>query len=144
LISDTLESFSSLAQGKEVILAGEVKSGVDPVVMDAPRIGRVLNNLVSNALRHTPAGGEVFVSADREGDWVTVSVRDTGEGLDEEDLPYIFDSFYRGEKSRSRATGGVGLGLAITRGFVEAHGGELGVKPASSGACFFFTLPVTH
>ena len=122
--------------------------------MDAPRIGRVLNNLVSNALRHTPSGGEVFVSADKEGNWVTVSVFDTGEGLDEEDLPYIFDSFYRAEKSRSRETGGVGLGLAISRGFVEAHGGELGVKPASEdassgagaakGACFFFTLPVTR
>ncbi len=154
LISDTLESFSALAQEKEVVLAGEVQEGIDPVVMDAPRIGRVLNNLVSNALRHTPSGGEVFVSADKEGDWVTVSVFDTGEGLAEEDLPYIFDSFYRAEKSRSRETGGVGLGLAISRGFVEAHGGELGVKPASEdassgtgaakGACFFFTLPVTH
>jgi signal transduction histidine kinase len=142
LISDTLESFSALAEEKGVDLSGEVGEGVDPVLMDVGRIGRVLNNLVHNALRHTPTGGEVFVSAVRDGDGVVVAVRDNGEGLDERDLPFIFDRFYRGEKSRSRMTGGVGLGLAIAKGLVESHGGEISARPIPErGACFQFTLP---
>ncbi len=142
LISDTLESFSALAKEKEVTLSGEVDGDVDPVMMDAQRIGRVLNNLVGNALRHTPAGGQVFVSSQNEGDFVSVLVRDNGRGLDEADLPLIFDRFYRGEKSRNRETGGAGLGLAIARGFVEAHGGHMKAWPVpEGGAAFHFTLP---
>ena len=142
LISDTLESFSALAQEKEVKLAGEVSDDVDPLVMDAQRIGRVLNNLVGNALRHTLPGGEVFVSAQREEGMVTVLVRDTGIGLEESDIPFVFDRFYRGEKSRSRKTGGAGLGLAIAKGFVEAHGGEMkAYSVPEGGAAFRFSLP---
>ena len=142
LISDTLESFSALAQEKGVQLAGEAGRGIDPVMMDTQRIGRVLNNLVGNALRHTPPGGEVFVSAQSEGTLVTVLVRDSGPGLEESDLPFVFDSFYRGEKSRSRKTGGAGLGLAIAKGFVEAHGGEMMTRSApEGGAAFQFSLP---
>jgi signal transduction histidine kinase len=142
LISDTLESFSALAQEKGVELAGEVGRSVDPVMMDTQRIGRVLNNLVGNALRHTPTGGEVFVSAQTEAGLVTVQVCDSGPGLEETDLPFIFDRFYRGEKSRSRSTGGAGLGLAIAKGFVEAHGGEMQAWSASEGgAVFQFSLP---
>lgn len=142
LISDTLESFSALAEEKEISLTGVVDEGIDPVMMDAPRIGRVLNNLLKNALHYTPTGGQVFVSAQRDGEWVTVQVQDNGRGLDESDLPFIFDSFYRGEKSRSRQTGGAGLGLAIAKGFVEAHGGDMGAKRVpEGGSCFWFTLP---
>jgi signal transduction histidine kinase len=141
LISDTLESFSVLARERQVTLAGEVNHS-DPVMMDAQRIGRVLNNLVGNALRHTPPGGEVFVSSQNEGDFVSVLVRDTGRGLEEADLPFIFERFYRGEKSRSRKTGGAGLGLAIARGFVEAHGGRMKAwSVPEGGAAFQFSLP---
>jgi len=113
------------------------------VPMDANRMGRVLNNLISNALRHTPPGGEIHLSARRAPDSVEVEVSDTGEGFSSEDLPHLFERFYRGEKSRSRATGGVGLGLAIAKGFVEAHGGEIHAgRVPEGGARFILTLPM--
>ncbi len=142
LISDTLESFSELAARREVRLEGDVAPGVDPVLMDTQRIGRALTNLIGNALRHTPAGGRVRVRAATGDDSVRVEISDTGEGIRAEDLPHIFDRFYRGEKSRSRDTGGAGLGLAIAKGIVEAHGGRIGVESeAGQGTTFHLTLP---
>ncbi len=142
LISDTLESFSELALRQGVKLEGSVDPNVDPVMMDTQRIGRVLNNLIGNALRHTPAEGLVNVHARRTASGVEVSVSDTGEGIRAEDLPHVFESFYRGEKSRSRSTGGAGLGLAISRGIVQAHGGEINVQSeAGRGSQFTFMLP---
>jgi signal transduction histidine kinase len=141
LISDTLESFSELAARQGVSLEGSAGIDVDPVSMDTQRIGRVLNNLIGNALRHTPAGGRVEVQARRANGGVEVSVCDSGEGIRLEDLPNIFESFYRGEKSRSRATGGAGLGLAIARGIVRAHGGEIRVESQPGDTRFMFTLP---
>ena len=142
VISDTLEGFSELASRRGLELEGSVAPDVDPVVLDARQIERVLSNLVGNALRHTPAGGRVAIEARNDGDVVQVEVRDTGEGIDARDMPHIFEHFYRAEKSRSRATGGAGLGLAIARGIVEAHGGEIGAESApGQGTRFFFTLP---
>ncbi len=141
LISDTLESFSALAARKLVSLEGSVDAGVDPVLMDTMRIGRVLNNLIGNALRHTPAGGGVEVRARRAGSGVEVTISDSGEGIRSEDIPHIFESFYRGEKSRSRATGGAGLGLAISRGIVQAHGGHIHVESQPGDTRFIFSLP---
>ena len=142
LISDTLESFSELALRRGVKLEGSVDPNVDPVMMDTQRIGRVLNNLIGNALWHTPAEGLVNVYARRTSSGVEVCVSDTGEGIRAEDLPHVFESFYRGEKSRSRSTGGAGLGLAISRGIVQAHGGEIKVQSeAGRGSQFTFTLP---
>jgi signal transduction histidine kinase len=141
LISDTLESFSELASRQEITLKGSAEADVDPVLMDTQRIGRVLNNLIGNALRHTPAGGTVEVRARRASMGVEVTVCDTGDGIRAEDLPNIFESFYRGEKSRSRATGGAGLGLAIARGIVRAHGGEIRVESQPGDTRLVFTLP---
>lgn len=142
LISDTLESFSELAARQDVSLEASAEPGVDPVLMDVRQVGRVLNNLLGNALRYTPAGGEVRVRAARSGKTIQVEVSDTGEGISAEDLPHIFERFYRAEKSRSRATGGVGLGLAIAKGIVEAHGGQIGAESAiGKGTRFFLTLP---
>ncbi len=141
LISDTLESFSQVAARQSVTLTGSVSTGVDPVLMDAQRVGRVLNNLVSNALRHTPPGGSVAVQVARIASGVRVEISDTGEGIPAADLPYVFERFYRGEKSRSRSTGGAGLGLAIARGIVQAHGGEIGVDSQPGKTLFFFHLP---
>jgi signal transduction histidine kinase len=141
LISDTLESFSEIAIRQGVLLEGNVEPDVDPVLMDTQRIGRVLNNLIGNALRHTPAGGQVEVKVRRTGTDVEVTVCDSGEGIRPEDLPHIFERFYRGEKSRSRATGGAGLGLAISRGIIQAHGGEISVASQPGDTRFTFTLP---
>ncbi len=142
LVSDTLESFAELAARQSIKLAGSVDPQVDPVDMDTRRIGRVLNNLIGNAIRHTPTDGEIKVTARRTNRGVEVSVADSGEGIRPEDLPHIFDGFYRGEKSRSRATGGAGLGLAISRGIVQAHGGDIHVESqAGQGSRFTFHIP---
>jgi signal transduction histidine kinase len=142
LISDTLERFSALAAQQEVTLRGQVAADTDPVRFDAQRIGQVLYNLVGNSLRHTPAGGLIELTARRESGEVRVEVIDTGEGIHPEDLPHVFEQFFRGEKSRSRATGGAGLGLAIARGIIEAHGGKIGVESEpAKGARFYFTIP---
>ena len=142
LVSDTLESFSELAYRESVKLDGHVDSNVDPVLMDTQAIGRVLNNLVGNALRHTRSGGSIDVRVRRTGRGVEVSVRDTGDGIRAEDLPHIFERFYRGEKSRNRGTGGAGLGLAIAQGIVRAHGGEIGVESEpGKGTKFTFNIP---
>jgi two-component system OmpR family sensor kinase/two-component system sensor histidine kinase BaeS len=122
-------------------LRGSVEAGVDPVRMDVQRIGRVLNNLLSNALQHTPPGGSVQVRAYRQERRVRVEVVDSGEGVRPEDLSNVFERFYRGEKSRSRSTGGAGLGLAIARGIVEAHGGRIGVENGDQGTRFYFIIP---
>lgn len=141
LVSDTLESFTELAKQQQITLEGNVDSDVDPVHMDTQSIGRVLNNLIGNALRHTPAQGRVSVWVRRNPN-VEVTVSDTGEGIRAEDIPHVFERFYRGEKSRSRATGGAGLGLAIARGIVQAHGGEINVESEmGKGAQFTFRLP---
>ena len=142
LVSDTLESFSELAYRESIKLEGKVEANVDPVFMDTQAIGRVLNNLISNALRHTLAGGGIKVHARRTGQGVEVSVRDSGEGIHTQDIPHIFERFYRGEKSRNRGTGGAGLGLAIARGIVRAHGGDIRVESETGkGTQFTFHLP---
>jgi signal transduction histidine kinase len=142
LISDTIESFSALSARQGVVLEGSASPAVDPVLIDAKEIGRVLSNLVGNALRHTPPGGRVWVRATDQAGVVHVEVQDTGEGIKTDDLPHVFERFYRGEKSRNRATGGSGLGLAIAKGIVEAHGGSIGVESIpGKGTQFFFTLP---
>lgn len=142
LVSDTLESLTELAKQGEVTLEGSVESDVDPVMMDTQAIGRVLNNLIGNALRHTPQRGRVSVWVRRSSRGVEVTVSDTGRGIRAEDLPHIFERFYRGEKSRSRATGGAGLGLAIARGIVRAHGGDIMVESETGrGTQFTFHIP---
>jgi signal transduction histidine kinase len=142
LISDTLESFSHLAMQHEINLEGQVESNVDPVFMDTQAIGRVLNNLISNALRHTSRGGEIKVRSRRIGSGVEVTVSDTGEGIPAQDIPHIFERFYRGEKSRNRGTGGAGLGLAIARGIIQAHGGDIQVESRlGQGTRFTFHIP---
>ena len=159
LISDTLEAMRAQAAEKNITLSGEVDPKIDPVPMNAPKIQRVLSNLLQNAIRHTPAGGAVRVSAHlfENGKQVQVKISDTGDGIAEADLGKIFEPFYRGEKSRSRIpstaplrgssaqgadSSGSGLGLAIAKGFVEAHGGSIGVESrVGAGSKFWFTLP---
>lgn len=142
LISDTLESFDSQAMQRQIDLSGEVSKTIEMVYLDAQRIGRVLNNLIDNALRHTPSGGKVTVKGQRKDSVIEIEISDTGVGISPEDLPYVFDRFYRGEKSRSRASGGSGLGLAIAKGIIEAHGGEITVMSQPGRTCFTVRLPM--
>ncbi|MBU0973948.1 MAG: HAMP domain-containing protein [Proteobacteria bacterium] len=142
LISDTLESFSSLAAQKGVKLCGSADEGVDTIIMDVLWMGRAINNLVSNAIRYTPLNGEINITANSGTDVVTVCISDSGEGILPEDIPHVFERFYRGDKSRSRVSGGAGLGLAIAKGVVEAHKGEISVQSERlRGTAFTITLP---
>ena len=142
LVSDTLESFSVRAEQQQVKLHGEALAGIPNLEFDASYVGRVLANLVENALRYTPAGGEVLLKTTAVADGVEVQVRDSGPGIDKADLPHVFERFYRGDASRSRPLGGGGLGLAIVKGIVEAHGGRVGVRVVpGAGTVFSFVLP---
>ena len=142
LISDTLESFSNEAKQKGISLSGSVGEGVDPINIDVLWLGRALNNLVTNAIRHTPEGGQIKIIAEHKDNNVMVSIHDTGDGIISEDIPHVFERFYRGEKSRNRSGGGAGLGLAIAKGIVEAHQGSIEVESHPGvGTVFTFTLP---
>ena len=143
LISDTLESFAVKAEELGIGLSGSADPRVDPVRVDAGLVGRVLTNLIGNAVRHTPSGGAVSVSAQSVVGGVRVDVYDSGPGIPVESLSKIFEQFYRGEQSRSRAKGGgSGLGLTIAKAIVETHGGVIGAENRfEGGARFYFVLP---
>ena len=145
LLSETLERMTPQATARGVTLDGRAAPGLPLLPLDARQIGRVLVNLVDNALRHTPEGGQVRVEACRAEGVVRVEVTDSGAGIAPADLPRVFERFYRGDKSRSREHGGAGLGLAISKGIVEAHGGVIWAEPAiPHGARVAFTLPLTR
>jgi signal transduction histidine kinase len=142
LISDSLEGFQALAAQKNITLTGEIGEHFDPVDLNAAKIGRVLANLLSNAIRYTPQNGQIQVRALRTDEGAAVMVQDSGPGFEPHDLSRIFEQFYRGEEARSRATGGAGLGLAIARGIVEAHNGRIWAENApEGGAIVGFVLP---
>ena len=142
LLQDAYVNFSPQASDRGVTLSLDLPAHLPAAVGDWRRIAQVLSNLVTNALRHTPQGGCVALSATADEGRVTVSVADTGAGVSLEDLPYIFERFWRGEKSRSRSGGGTGLGLAIAKQLVEMQGGTIGVDTeAGKGSRFWFTLP---
>jgi len=125
------------AAGVSLIIDGE---GQPEMIADPVRLRQAVSNLVSNAVRHTPAGGSVQLRARTNGAEVVIDVADTGSGIGSEDLPRIFDRFWRAEKSRSRQTGGSGLGLAIVRNLVEAHGGTVSAASPGPGFGSVFTL----
>lgn len=130
---------------KDISLSIELPDNLPLVNIDWQRVNQVLHNLLENAVAHTNAGGRIKVAADAKGKWVEVSVADTGEGIPAEDLPHIFERFYRVDKSRARATGGSGLGLTIARRLVEAHGGTITVQSEwGKGSRFSFTLPMAE
>jgi len=125
LVHDSVESFRAQAEAKGVGLSVDTAAGLPPLEVDPARIRQVIGNLVSNSLRHTPAGGAVKVSLAAP---ATVTVRDTGEGIPPELLPHVFERFAKGPSST-----GSGLGLAIAHDIVRAHGGEITLRNATSG-----------
>jgi two-component system OmpR family sensor kinase len=130
------------AKGVSVAIEEEVSLIAEA---DPERIGQVLRNLLNNGVSYTLPGGHIRVSVREMGDEAEVRVEDSGAGISQEDLPHVFERFYRVDKSRSRATGGVGLGLTIARRLVEAHGGKISVQSqAGKGSAFTFTLPVKN
>lgn len=115
-------------------------AGAGEVHVDADRFGQVLGNLLDNALRHTPAGGTVTLGCRRTGAWVEYRVADTGHGVAAEHLPHLFDRFYRADTARDRDHGGSGIGLAIAKALVEAHGGGISVSSPDPGLGTTFTV----
>jgi len=145
VVVKAVSSLQLQAEQKQLTLRVEMPPCLPRVEADAERVGQVLRNLVSNAITHTLPGGEIAIRARAINGEVLVSVDDTGEGIEEQHLPYIFERFYRADASRSRATGGIGLGLAIVKQVVEAHGGQVEAESAPGrGSSFTFTLPVAY
>ncbi len=143
VLREAVEPFRPRAQARNVDLSLSVDPALPDVSMDRTRISQVVANLLENAIRHTPEGGSVALAAGPgESGMVRISVSDTGEGIPADDLPSVFDRFYRADPSRSRATGGVGLGLTIARQLVEAHGGTISAQSGpEGGSVFVFELP---
>ena len=141
-----VERMAPLFDERDVELENAVPLNLPPVSADADRVVQVLTNLLGNALRHTSTGGRVTVEAEAHEGTIVFRVEDTGEGIPAEELPHVFERFYRAEKSRSRseARGGSGLGLAISRALVEAMGGRIRAESpgAGKGAKFSFALPL--
>ena len=144
LIRRSVEAFGPKAEARGIVLNEEIASDLPLVDLDRTRISQVVGNLLENAIRHTPSGGEVRVSAELEGDSrVVVAIADTGEGIPSESLPHLFDRFYRTDPSRARATGGTGLGLTIARQLVQAHGGTIRAESTKGeGSRLIFDLPL--
>jgi signal transduction histidine kinase len=142
LVDEAIESVRLQGDAAAMHVESRIDPDLPPVHVDGQRIGRVLLNLLSNALHYTPPGGRIVLVAQRREGEVQISVHDSGAGIASSDLPHIFESFYRGEKSRSRLHGGAGLGLAIARGLVEAHGGRMWAESEpGTGTSVHFTVP---
>ncbi|MFF7901955.1 sensor histidine kinase [Streptomyces sp. NPDC088817] len=138
LLAHVAAAHGAQAEASGITLLHQVPDEVQ-LEADPDRIRQIVGNLVSNALRHTSAGGTITLTAEQTDDHVLLTVRDTGSGIAPEDLPHIFDRFWRAEKSRSRRTGGSGLGLAIVRNLVTAHGGTV-TATSDPGVETVFTL----
>jgi signal transduction histidine kinase len=145
IIRQAVAAVGAKERASGVSLAVELPEKLPPVNIDPRRIGEVLRNLLENAVAHTGKGDTVTVAARQLDRLVEIGVTDTGEGIPAKDLPNIFERFYRVDKSRTRATGGSGLGLTIARRLVEAHGGKIEVQSEpGEGSRFSFTVPVAE
>lgn len=143
LLQDVVQKFALAARDRGVDLEAEIVAATTVVSGDIALLERVLDNLIDNALRHTPAGGRVTVAAQPQGVRVRVAVQDTGAGLTPREAERVFDRFYRGDPGRSSSAGQSGLGLAIVKSILELHGTTIAVDSRpGDGACFFFDLPV--
>jgi two-component system sensor histidine kinase BaeS len=143
LISAEITVFQVRCQEKQVLLRAEIADNLPPVTIDRDRIRQVLHNLLENALRFTSAQGNITVQDEvSEDNSVLISVSDTGRGIEPGDLPYVFDHFYKADKSRQRIHGSAGIGLALVKKYVELHGGKVWVESeAGRGSKFSFTIP---
>ena len=143
LVSRAIEGVATAFRDKGVALESDISPDAPEVLADPARIGHVFSNLLRNALKHTPGGGRVRVAAQADEEGVRFTVEDTGSGISAEDLPRIFDRFYRGKGQSSDS--GAGLGLAIAKEVVEAHGGQITVQSrAGAGSSFRFSLPAAR
>jgi signal transduction histidine kinase len=141
LLDRLAAAYTPQAAARGIALAVDAAPDLPEVAVDPERMAQVLGNLVTNALRHTPAGGRIDLSAQVQSAHVVLTVADTGEGIPPDMLPHIFDRFYRGDPARSQPDGESGLGLAIAKSIVEAHGGTIAATSTPGhGTTFTITL----
>ncbi len=150
LLKQTVSTMRPVAEGLDIALETFLPASCPTLKLDHDRTNQVLQNLISNALRHTPPGGTITVSVQHNSQTVFIKISDTGGGIAADDIPHIFDRFFRGDKSRNRSSGGSGIGLAIVRQLMQAQGGQVDVispihmRDAGTGygTCFKLTFPV--
>ncbi|WP_145412790.1 cell wall metabolism sensor histidine kinase WalK [Paenibacillus xylanexedens] len=143
LLLSTLESFSFHLAEKQLNVEIELPDQLPAAMMVPAQMKRVVSNLLQNAIQYSSTGGTITLTATEQGSFLQITVMDQGEGIEAEETTRIFERFYRIDKSRSKSSGGAGLGLAIAQSIVERHGGEIGVQSKKGeGSCFWFTLPV--
>lgn len=141
LASRVLEIYRGEFSTKQINLQADLSHVKAPIMADPEKLSQIFRNLTQNASQYTPQRGRVRISAERLPGRIRMTFANTGEGIPEQDLPFIFERFYRGEKSRSREHGGAGIGLAIVKELVEAHGGEVGADSTPAETHVWFTLP---
>lgn len=144
VIQDAVETFAPQAQKRQILLTPDIVTPIPKIEIDPVRINQVLTNLISNSIKFTPPGGKITISAKTEGEFMVVSVKDTGKGIPEDEQADLFSKYYQTKSAPSQVSKkGTGLGLFITKGIVEAHGGNVGIisKP-NEGTNIFFKLPI--
>ena len=143
LVGETVDAMKVQADARNVEVRAELPAGLRPAHGDPEKLQRVLFNLIQNAIRHTPADGSVVVRARPAGDAVEIEVADTGDGIADHEREHVFEPFFRGGAQAARPSNGAGLGLAISRATVEAHGGRIWLEEAPHGTRVRFSLPAS-
>ena len=142
LVRRVVSNYEINAREKNIRIKLEKEPQISEIEADTIRMEQVISNLLTNAIRHTPSSGSISVTIKNDEGGLAISVADTGEGIAPEDLPHVFERFYRSGSSRSRKEGGTGLGLAIVKQMVEAHGGKVWVESKrGTGSIFSILLP---
>lgn len=142
-VRSAIDSLKARIEESKLKIKQEIPKDCPDVWADSKRFGQILRNLLNNAVTHVPVGGTIKIHAAQHDSQVEIMIEDSGYGISPEDLPFVFERFYRADESRDRATGGAGLGLPIVKQIVKAHGGETRIESQiNKGTKIFFTLPV--
>lgn len=142
IVDHTLQMLQPQFAAKQITLQNRAGGREDVVVADPDKLAQALRNILQNACQYTQNGGRVAIRVETVAGRLKLTVSNSGEGIARDDLPYIFERFYRGEKSRSREHGGAGIGLTIVKELIEAHGGQVGAESSATETRIWFTLPV--
>lgn len=143
MVNQLLDAFEPLALDSQIRVIRQIATDLHPVYADVTRVRQVLSNVLTNALHHTPAGGEIVVQVQNQADAVRFAVTNTGSDLSQAEAAHVFQPFWRAETARDRDRGGSGLGLAISREIVRLHGGAMDVATVDGRVTFGFTLPIS-